>query len=64
MNVEFCLNYNEKKEKYINWRDVQRKNGVNNVDMSSFRAPWQMACTKPTHRTTQKQVDHPDATDN
>ena len=25
----------------INWRDVQRKNVVNNVDMSSLRAPWQ-----------------------
>ena len=25
----------------INWRDVQRKYVVNNVDMSSLRAPWQ-----------------------
>jgi len=25
----------------INWRDVQRKNVVNNVDMSNLRAPWQ-----------------------
>ena len=25
----------------INGRDVQRKNVVNNVDMSSLRAPWQ-----------------------
>jgi len=25
----------------INWRDVQRKNVVNNVDKSSLRAPWQ-----------------------
>jgi len=24
-----------------NWRDVQIKNVVNNVDMSSLRAPWQ-----------------------
>jgi len=24
----------------INWRDVQSKNVVNNVDMSSLRAPW------------------------
>ena len=30
-----CIGYN------INWRDVQRKNVVNNVDMSSVRAPWQ-----------------------
>ena len=30
-------------EAYIynkNWRDVQIKNVVNNVDMSSLRAPW------------------------
>jgi len=25
----------------INWWDVQTKNVVNNVDMSSVRAPWQ-----------------------
>ena len=25
----------------INWRDVQIKNVVYNVDMSSLRAPWQ-----------------------
>jgi len=25
----------------INWRDVQRKNVVNNADRSSLRAPWQ-----------------------
>ena len=25
----------------INWRDVQRKNVVNNVDMSSLKAPWE-----------------------
>jgi len=24
-----------------NWRDIQRKNFVNNVDMSRLRAPWQ-----------------------
>jgi len=24
-----------------NWRDVQRENVVNNVYMSSLRAPWQ-----------------------
>jgi len=29
--------------KNINWRDVQRKNVENNVDMASLRAPW------PTH---------------
>jgi len=25
----------------INWRNVQRKNAVNNVDVSSLMAPWQ-----------------------
>ena len=31
----------------INWRDVQKKNVVNNVDMSSLRAPWQKKrCSK------------------
>ena len=25
----------------INWRDVQTKNVVNNVDMSCLRQPWQ-----------------------
>jgi len=25
----------------INWRDVKKKNVVNNVAMSSLRAPWQ-----------------------
>ena len=24
----------------INWRDIQIKNVVNNVDMSSLKAPW------------------------
>ena len=29
------------KHNNINWRDVQTKNVVNNVDMSNLRAPWQ-----------------------
>jgi len=33
--ITFCFGYN------INWRDVQRKNVVNNVDKSSLRAPCQ-----------------------
>jgi len=33
-----CLN--------INWRDVQTKNVVNNVDMSCLRAPWQNGAYK------------------
>ena len=32
---KLCLRLN------INWRDVQRKHVVNNVDMPSLRAPWQ-----------------------
>ena len=56
----------------INWRDVQRKNGVNNVDiklmkgksLSSLRTPWQNGpYTTKKHRTTQKHVNHQDATD-
>ena len=33
----------------INWTDVQRKNVVNNVDMSSLRAPWQNGPYKNQH---------------
>jgi len=45
-----------------NWRDDHRKNGVNNIDMASVRAPWQNdPYKKPTHRTTQKHVDHENA---
>jgi len=29
----------------LNWKDVQRKNVVNNVNMSSLRAPWQLENT-------------------
>ena len=37
----------------INWRDVQRKNVVNNVDMSSLRAPYTLpllTCSLPGNR--------------
>ena len=44
----------------INWRDVQRKNVVNNVGMSSLRAPWQKKWPVEKHRTTR---EHQDATD-
>ena len=48
----------------MNCRDAQRKNVVNNVDMSGLRKPWQMARThKKTHRTAQKHAEHQDATD-
>ena len=43
----------------INWRDVQRKNVVINVDMPSLRASWPKTTT---NRTTQKHVEHQDAT--
>jgi len=36
----------------INWRDIQRKNVVNNVDMSSLRALTKWPVQK--HRTSQK----------
>ena len=43
----------------LNWKNV-----VNNVDMSSLRAPWQNGkYKKPTHRTKQKHVEHQNATD-
>ena len=46
----------------INWRDVQGKNVVNNLDMSlGTMTKWPVQ--KPTHRTTQKHVEHHDATD-
>ena len=47
----------------INWRDVQRKNVANNVDMISLRAPWQNGLYEKKNRTTQKHVEHQDATD-
>ena len=33
----------------INWSDVQRKDVVNNVDMSSLKAPWQYDPHKNKH---------------
>jgi len=43
--------------------DVQRKNVVINVDMSSLGHHDKMARKKLTHGTTQKDVQHHDATD-
>jgi len=48
---------------YINWRDVQRKNVVNNVDMPSLRAPWQNGLFETNTQNNTKHVEHPDATD-
>jgi len=53
----------------INWRDVQRKNVVNNVHVARYvkfkgnMTKWPVQ--KITHRTTQKHVDlqHHDTTD-
>ena len=46
----------------INWRDVQRKNVGNNVDMLSVGAPRQKwPVHEQTHRTTPKHVEHEDA---
>ena len=48
----------------INWSHVLRKNVVNNVVMSSLRAPWLNGpYKKETHRTAQKHLAHQDATD-
>jgi len=38
----------------INWRDVQRKNVANNVDMISLRAPWQNGLYEEKHTEQHK----------
>jgi len=50
-NIKHCL-----KDCNINWSDVQRKNVVNNVDMSSLRAPWQNSPYKNKHAEQRKNV--------
>ena len=50
-NKYCCKHY---RQVNINWRDVQRKNVVNNVDMSSLRAPWQNGPYKNQHTERQK----------
>ena len=42
----------------INWRDVQRQNVVNNVDMSSLRAPWQNGRYKNKHTEQHKNTQN------
>ena len=50
--------------KIINWRDVHRKNVVNNVDTSSLRAPWQNGPYTEKHTEQHKKhVEHQDATE-
>jgi len=49
----------------INWRDVNRKNVVNNVDtmyvmIKGTMTKWPVQ--KPTNRTTQTHVEHQNAT--
>jgi len=52
------LNNNE----YINGRDVQRQNVVNNNDMSSLWAPWQNGPYKNTQYITKHGI-YKDTTD-
>jgi len=47
----------------INWRDVQRKNVVNNEGMSSLRAPWKNGLYKNQHTEEHVEHHHDDATD-
>ena len=47
----------------INWGDVLRKNVVNNVDMSSLRAPWQKRPYKTNTQNNTTARQHHDATD-
>ena len=42
----------------INWRDVQRKNVINNVDVSSIRAPWQNGPYKSKHTEQHKNTQN------
>jgi len=48
---------------YMNWRDVQRKNVVNNVDVKFKGTISKWPVQILTHRMTQKHVQHHDATD-
>jgi len=49
---------------FINWRDVQRKGVVNNVDMASLRAPWHIDPYKNQLTEHHKNhVEHQDAVD-
>jgi len=52
--VEIIQQINNLKQYNINWRDVQRKNVANNVDMSSLRAPWQKSPYKNQHTEQHK----------
>ena len=55
--INICLKCKHKLQRY------KRKNVVNNVDMSSLRAPLQNGpYIKTIHRTTQIYVEHQDAT--
>jgi len=50
--------FHEGKFKNINWSDVQRKNVVNNVDLSSLRAPWQNGPYKNKHTEQHKNTQN------
>ena len=45
---------NQNFDNNINWRDVKRKNGLNNVDMSSLRALWQNDPYKKKQKKTER----------
>ena len=46
----------------VNFSNVQSKKVVNNVDMSSSRAPWQNGPYKKAYRTAQKHTENQDET--
>jgi len=56
INKIFCFNTNFFPN--INWRHVQRKNDVNNVDISSLGAPWQNGPNKNKHAEQHKNTQH------
>ena len=59
--VKLFLNQANYNTLILSWRDVQRKNDVNNAVMSSLRAPWQNGPLKNQH--TEQHTEHEDATD-
>jgi len=47
----------------INWRDVQRKNVANNVDIVKFKGTMKWPVHNQTLRTTLKYAEQQDVTD-
>jgi len=48
---------------YINWRDVQKQNVVNNEDRSSLRIPWQNGPYKNNTSNSTNHAEQQDVTD-